>query len=260
VAGYHNKSYGLATGYDYGWSSGWLLGLGAAYHYTDFSWNRRRGHGHIQSGILCLYTGWCRKYFDIEFSILGEMNFYDMSRTINFPKVARTATSFHKGEGYTAHLGSGVEWYMGSFGMRPFISVDYSFLHQRKYKEYGAQSLNLNVDKKNTRTLRAEAGIDFTGICSWQRKGWVQPTFHASWVGEIPLSNANYRAALRGQGNSGCGDFTVRSFHKMRNRFSPGASVTLAPYDTFAVTFYYAAEIGGQFLGQKADVRIERKF
>ncbi len=256
VAGFHTKSHGFATGFDYGYRSGWTVGGGIAYTYTEFSWNRRRGHGHIQGGILSLYSGFCRSHFDVEISLLGEINGYDISRTINFPGVARTAKSYHRGEGWTAHLGSGYEWCLRYFGIRPFINLDYSYLHQRKYREHGAQSLNLKVDQKNTKTLRSEVGLDFTGIYTWQHRGWVQPTLHLSWVGELPLYKGHYRATLVDAG----GHFTVRSFHKMRNRFSPGASVTFAPHDVLAITFHYAAEISGQFLGQRGDIRIERRF
>ncbi len=253
--GFHAWTGGLVLGGDYCFMNNIVLGLALGGNATYLNWSGGMGHAHFPSGFVALYADYARKWGYIEASVLGGIDFFKQTRHIHFTGVHRNAKSRHRGYDLNAHLGGGWDIKTGPVYLQPFFNLDYSFLHQDHFKEHGAQSLNLSVSDKSFGFLRAEEGISLTKSFKTRHGCWF-PKIWMSLITSIPLYNRNYTSSLQGQDQT----FTVWTYHRTVNRFSPGAEVTWDLNGAVTLSARYGAEIGSDLFEQKADLRVEWGF
>ncbi len=253
--GFTSETGGAMIGGDYGFNNGILIGAAVGGNYTYLKWSEGMGHAHIPSTFASIYAGWSNKYAFVETSAIGSFDQFKTLRHIHFPGVNRKAKSTHDGYDYNAHLGGGGDFHIGAVDFEPFFNLDYSSLHQDGFKEHGADSLNLKVQSKNFAFLRAEEGMSMAKSFKTRRGCW-SPKIWMSLVTSVPLYNKNYRSSMQGQSTS----FTVWTYHKTSNRFSPGLELMWTVNNAIALGAKYGAELGRGIFEQKADLRFEWDF
>ncbi|MGE3534816.1 MAG: autotransporter-associated beta strand repeat-containing protein [Parachlamydiales bacterium] len=253
--GFISDTGGLMIGGDYGFGNGIVLGAAVGGNITYLKWSEGMGNAHIPSGFASIYADWsCKKVF-IETSVLGGYDHFRTLRHIHFPGENRKAKSRHRGYDWSAHLGGGFEARAHRVYFEPFFNLDYSSLHQDGFKENGADSLNLSVQEKNFDLLRAEEGVTVTRSFATRHGCW-SPRIWASIVTSVPFYNRNYKSAMQGQDKS----FTVWTYHKTSNRFSPGAELIWTVNGAISLAAKYGAEMGRGIVEQKGDLRFEWDF
>ncbi|MES2122736.1 MAG: autotransporter domain-containing protein, partial [Chlamydiota bacterium] len=215
--GFISDTGGAMIGGDYCFGSGIVLGAAIGGNTTYLKWSEGMGHAHIPSAFMSIYADWSNAWAFVETSVLGAFDYFHTVRHIHFTGENRKATSRHNGYDWSAHLGGGGDFHIGVVDFEPFFNLDYSSLHQNGFREHGANSLNLKVQDKDFGMLRAEEGISVAKSFKTRRGCW-SPRIWMSLVTSVPLYGKNYRSSLQGQDSS----FTVWTYHKTVNRFSPG--------------------------------------
>jgi autotransporter-associated beta strand protein len=160
--GYRTNTPGVYVGVDRLVCSNVLLGLAAGYTRTNFDWKRSLGRAKQKATYASLYGQWTSYNGFLEGVLTGAYVGYHQRRNIVFPGIDRTARSQHNSLEGSVHLRGGGYFNLGPFKFSPFATGDYLFVHEDRYREKGAGSLNLTIKKKNSNVLIGEAGVTFS--------------------------------------------------------------------------------------------------
>lgn len=129
----------------------------------------------------------------------------------------------------------------------PFVSFDYIYLHQQKFSETGAQSLNLHVNATDYAMARTEIGT-YLSRCTAP----LFFSFKMSYIREDRFQGAHYRAHLT---DTDC-TFNVRGMNPHRNLFSPGLTLTYTAFaQALQISFSAEAEVGKHYWNQNTSLQ-----
>jgi fibronectin-binding autotransporter adhesin len=162
--GFKTETPGIFAGVDKAFGTNSMLGGGAGYTFSKLHWNQNRGKAHIQTGYVSVYGRWGALRGYVEGDLIGGYNFYSTDRRIQFGsdnQIDRIANGHHQGVEGAVNL-KGALTLGSSAKLSPFAGIDYLFLHENAFDESGANSINLDVDSKNSDLLIAEAGINLS--------------------------------------------------------------------------------------------------
>ncbi|WP_186593788.1 autotransporter domain-containing protein [Synechococcus sp. RS9909] len=157
--------YGLQYAFSPEWSAGGAFGYGQANLY-NYEYANSRIQSDTYGGSL---WGIYRPSANWKFSgLLGYMNLqYDSSRQMNFGGLNRTAEANWDGNAFTAALDAQYNWALNgdnsdpdAIRIKPRTFLSYAVHNQGSFSEFGAQSLNLDVDSHTADSLLW--GIGFT--------------------------------------------------------------------------------------------------
>lgn len=157
--------YGLQYAFSPEWSAGGAFGYGQANLY-NYEYANSRIQSDTYGGSL---WGIYRPSANWKFSgLLGYMNLqYDSSRQMNFGGLNRTAEADWDGNAFTAALDAQYNWALNgdnsdpdAIRIKPRTFLSYAVHNQGSFSEFGAQSLNLDVDSHTADSLLW--GIGFT--------------------------------------------------------------------------------------------------
>ncbi len=219
--GFHSDNIVGALGIDCVFLKHLYVGVLGAYTYTDIDWSKSLADGHINSYYGGAYTSWLNNLFYVNLSIIGAYNKYHNSRKISFAAIDRHAKANHHGDSITGHVDLGFMVPKGeNFQFYPFGQLDYMYTHQARYREYGAQSLDLVMDESSATMLRSEVGIGGR-YCIPAGKNYVVPSVKLSWVNEARFKGKHLTARLIDVPNQ----FTVSGIYPTRNLIAPGATL-----------------------------------
>jgi len=157
--------YGLQYAFSPQWSAGAAFGYGQANLY-NYEFANSRIHSDTYGGSL---WGLYRPSADWKISgLIGYMNLqYDSSRHMNFGGLNRTAEADWDGNAFTAALEAQYNWALNgdnsdpnAIRLKPKTFLAYAVHNQGSFSEFGAQSLNLDVDSHTADSVLW--GIGFT--------------------------------------------------------------------------------------------------
>lgn len=253
--GFDVEAGGVLGGLEYSFENNYLLGLGGGYSYAHVDWSDSFGSGSIQTGYVGIYSDYVRGPLYVDVTALFGINGIEGSRHIKYPGVNRSAHDHHAGYSFTAHAESAfdLEWCCNFF--TPFVKADYVYFFQDKFREHGAQSLNLHVSSKHSQMLRSEAGVSFERSVR-VNEGSFTPRVWISYVNEFFISQEGYTASLVNEP----GSFTVRNFKKPYNFVSPGIDFSWLLDEGLALSLGYSAELSHIATAQKVNVRFGWEF
>lgn len=193
--GFNTKTVGFVSGADYALTPLMIFGADLAYTYTKLSWHTSRGDSSINSVYGSLYGRWQNPYLYIQGNLMGNWNLYHIKRKIEFKEIDRNAKSRSYGGEFTASLKAGLTFPFYSAMISPFVSSDFIYLHQDKFNERGAKSLNLKVLSQNYHLWTSELGLDLSRCYKRKNKNW-NPFLQVSVLHEDRFSNSHLRASL----------------------------------------------------------------
>ena len=148
-----------------------------------------------------------------------------MDRKIVFPGLSRKAHSDPTTWNLSEILLAGLRWepfYVDNFFVQPEIRLDQTNSFQEKFKETGAQFLDLSVKDKRSSFLRSLVNIKVTkescvaGFC-------LVPSINLGWLRTTPLTSSRYTSEFRREGIFLSPDFTTSSFHQTIDQLLVGA-------------------------------------
>jgi autotransporter-associated beta strand protein len=256
--GYRAKSGAALIGYDYTSSHNGSLGVCGSYSYTDLKWKEGYGRGQIQSYYGLAYGSYAASHFLLSTSFIGAYNHYQASRHIEIDYIGFDRTASHANQGYElgGNVTIGVPFKQNQLTVMPYFSSDAIYLHQEKFYEYGAQSLDLNVMAANSQYYREEVGLDLQKCLLWPNLNGVAG-IQFSYIREIRPQGENLTAQFR---ELDC-HFTVKGFYPSRNLFSPKVSLEIRGLkDQLVLGFVYSGLFGKHFYDQDLNLRIGYSF
>lgn len=255
---FHVASGGLLVGAD-ALGEHIVFGSSLAYMHNGLHWEQGVGHAESDNAYGILYGSWFNDLLFVAFAANGGYNHYATHRNIVFPGVHRSATGHHSGYETESTLEIGFFFDpTDAFDvlLKPYIRSDYTFLHQKKFRETGAGEIDLEVHPKNAHLLREEIGCDIQ-LCADYPFGSVIPEIGLSYVWERQLNSAQLRAQFVNQSSS----FTTCGFHRVRSMIAPKISCTaILPGFGCTVSLFYNAEVdlrnGRPYVEQNASLSI----
>lgn len=255
-AGYRANTGGVLAGADYGCMNDFFVGASAAYTYTDIDWKKAKGEGRINSYYGGLYATWFTDFFYADASALGAFDQYHGTRRIRFADIDREARNNHRGAEFDARLEGGIFIPYKGLDVRPFDSLEYVYVHENRYSERGAGSLDLDIRSKNSMLLRNELGLGLAFCRTLQRWNMV-PDFKLSWIREWRFKGKHTTAEFEGTDVS----FRVTGMKPDRNLVSPSVGLTGIFFeDQMQATLRYDAEFGEDYRDQNLNFQISYAF
>ncbi len=242
--GFKSRSLGALIGGDYAFRHGISLGLLGGYTNSSLHWNQDVGTADIDSFYGGIYAGWHKCRYFVNGSVIGASSRYKATRKMHFLKLNRKARTSHRGTNALAHLDGGVIFGRKGLELRPFVALDYLWLHQDAFSETGAQSVNLKVGSTDYTMMRSELGFKLAN-CWWVRECLqVIPDFKLSWVYEGRFEDDNYTAEFKESG----GSFKVHGLNPDFNMIATGFGVTaLFGEGEVSLSLRYDGEFGKDY-------------
>lgn len=189
---------GLFLGFDTPVNN-FCFGGGIGYSYSHLKWNENRGSANIQAVYGAVYGKWAFKNAFLQSSVIGAYDSYDVDRHIEFGTfilIDRNARSKHGGGEGLFNLKGALVFEMGKTIFSPFCALDYMFLHETKFHEKGANSINLHIKDKNSDLLYSEIGFDISHCFSFSNERKIIPFFQLKGIRESRFLGRNERACF----------------------------------------------------------------
>ena len=218
---------------------GWMVG----YTDTDISDGSNAGQATVQFTGTALYGNFYFGQGYLELGLLGGYNRYTNNRHIVFPGFDAHAKSSHDGSSYVPRMAIGYDFHFDQGNMEPFASVDCAFVLQNKFYEHGAAPLNMKQSRTMAELLRCETGFHF----------------YEDWIGDCwaiilkeKLSYIYQKGFSLGKLSSMAivgapGGFTVNTFTKVQNLFSPAFELFVKWKDRWFFSANYEGEFGNGY-------------
>ncbi len=263
VPAFHMSVGGVVAAVDYNTPNDNVVGVGAAYAYTNVHQEKGAGHGNVNQGFLTAYgtvnaSEW---YFDL--GIWGGYYHTNNHRNIAFPGVKATAKSDTHGWQLAPHFEVGydgfrlnkcdVKW----FGVEPFLQGDWVANWEHGLRERGAGNLNMGQKGRFCSLVRGETGIRFHEIAeiSWGRIVFSEK---ASYAYQKAFHTGSINAFLVGAP----GSFSVDTLTGAQNLGVAEFSMLFVSSNpkTPYVDLRYQGEFGSRYQSHQGIVEIGKNF
>lgn len=246
--GFYNKAIYATVGGDYAFCHNIVAGLAASYSKSSLQWKDRQVKGHINGAYGSAYGSWACDWFALNAVITGGWNRYTSCRHIEYVMIDRRAKAKYNGWQVLAHLdGVGYLTKDRNSQIGVLASLDYIHLHQDRFKEKGANSINLRTNSTQYDLLRTEIGL-IASKCSTFCKNqsiWIQPKL--SYVRHDRFGGNKYKSEMMGAE----GIFTVKGMQPDRNLIAGGFVMSWEPKRQMTTLMLnYNAEYGKKYWNQ----------
>jgi autotransporter-associated beta strand protein len=193
---------GGAAGVDYRFDPRFLLGIGAGYTAGSLWVNNFLGKGTSDSVAVAAYGSftWGGFYADV----LGGYAYFNnqLQRQILIPGLQpRTANGSTGGNQGLGQVETGYKlpvFAPAAATITPFARLQGSSVTQNAFTEWGAQSLNLNVQQQTTNSLRTVFGADLAGSIALGNTRTLDLDVRLGWQHEFATTARPITAALSG--------------------------------------------------------------
>jgi uncharacterized protein with beta-barrel porin domain len=163
---------------------------------------------------------------------------YESARTISFANISRQAFANFDGHQTTGYLELGRKLPMYPLDMEPFISGQYTYLHQNGFTESGADSINLTVPGIDSNSFRSMLGargvVDLITLDGEPLKLELM----GAWMHEYLDANTVIRSTFAGVGGTA---FGTEGVNFGRDWLVAGAGLNWAPTENTALAANYDA-------------------
>jgi fibronectin-binding autotransporter adhesin len=192
--GFQGNSGGVALGWDVQVNE-LVIGIGGAWNQNHLEWHRHQGKGKSNGFYGGLYTDYIRNQFYFGTAVLAGMDFYDVSRHIQFFSTNEHANSNFNALDIMAQasfaylFGSPVAYFY------PYANIDYLYFNTSNFQESNAGDLSLTVGKRTNATLRSELGLALQVLDSNRDDTLcLSPKFAIGWVNMTPLERPSFHS------------------------------------------------------------------
>ncbi len=174
-------------------------------------------------------------------------NNYDSRREIWLGASKRVAKADHYGQQYSTNFEAGYKFVFEktkSLEVTPFAGLGYNYLYMNKYKEKGAQALNLTVDGEGFQQLEQSLGTKLAYPLVNKKMGTFIPSVKAAWLYDYIGDRFESTASFAGGGTS----FTTQGAKPARNGMLFGAELAFLNKGNVTLTGNWDCEVKDQFL------------
>ena len=242
---YRSQGGGITAGASYKWNENFATGVYAGYQglvaqydggsrLTD---NAVRFGGFGTVGVGGTYLNGL---------VGGAYHGYDVSRSIEFGTVNRTARSKPGAGEFDLALAAGHDFKAGRFTFGPVTSMQYTYLGVQGFNETGADSLDLGVGGYSSSSLLYSLGAQAAYRWEITKNFALTPMISANWQHEFLQNAYPINAAFNTGGPSS--PFGFQAAQPQQDYFYAGAGLGLDFGGAWEVSFFYNAAAGNQDL------------
>ncbi len=175
-------------------------------------------------------------------------NNYDSRREIWVtPANKRVAKAEHYGQQYSTNFEAGYKFVFEktkNLEVTPFVSLGYSYLFLNKYKESGANALNLSVDGQGFNQLEQSLGTKLAYPLVNKKMGTFIPSAKAAWLYDYISDTFETTASFAGGGAS----FNTQGAKPARNGMLFGAELAFLNKGNVTLTGNWDIELKDQYM------------
>jgi outer membrane autotransporter protein len=175
-------------------------------------------------------------------------NNYDSRREIWLtPTNKRVAKADHYGQQYSTNFEGGYTFTFEdtkALEVTPFAGLGYNFLYMNKYKEKGADALNLRVDGEGFHQLEQSLGMKLAYPLVSEKMGTFIPSVKAAWLYDYIGDRFETTASFAGGGPS----FETQGAKPAKNGMLFGAELAFLNKGNVTVSGNWDIELKDQFV------------
>jgi outer membrane autotransporter protein len=176
----------------------------------------------------------CERLWYVDGMLSFTQNGYDSRREIDLGTEQRVAKADNNAQQYSTKFETGYTFMFDqtkNLEVTPFASLAYNFLYMNKYKENGADALNLHVDGKGYNQLEQGLGLKFAyPIIS--EKGTFIPAIKGAWLFDYLADRFETTASFAGGGPA----FSTYGVKPSRSGFLLGAEIAFLSKGNMTLT------------------------
>jgi outer membrane autotransporter protein len=193
--GFEYDVAGAAFGLDHLFDDGVLAGISYARANTNIDLDDDKGSGDIDSDFISLYGSLFsdKMYLDGALSYANQS--YDNKRVIQVGDITSVARSDHDGDSYAAYAEAGYNYEYEKWILQPFGSLQYTYLDEDSFTEYGADGVNLLVKDRQTDSLVSQLGTRFYHPFKSESWDWI-PELTLAWRHDFDIDDRQMTAAF----------------------------------------------------------------
>lgn len=232
--GFDVNLYGVAGGFDATIGEHMVAGITAGYSSSDIDTAGLMRVGEMDSYQFGAYLGGTADQFHYLVSGFYGNNDGDMTRTISYGGVSRTAVGDLSGNEFRVSGRLSMEMGNAAGGFQPFIAVEYSTLSFDAFTETGADGLNLAVHEMNGNRFHGEFGMSYQG-----NLGGFHPTAHVAYRYAFDEDHPEITSSFTGGGTA----FTVEAQERGRGSVVFGLGLVGEVSDSVTIFVNYNGDI-----------------
>lgn len=256
--GYNAHTWGTMIGLEAPFTYDLRGGIGFGYAYSDIDDRGFRDGTSIHSYQGTGYLGYHIDNWFMDGGLSFGWNRYDGERRIHYREVNRTARAEYNGFEYTGYFVTGFQQCCGDWTVTPLGSVIYSYLHLGKYKERGANALNLYVKAQDYQFLQSALGVKASRQFETCYGSFI-PEIHTFWLHDYNTCTLDAKASFLGLGGAG-GNFWNRGPRFDQNTWNIGASVTVFATEQLSLLGLYDYEVSDHYYSHQGTLEFEWNF
>lgn len=244
----------FGAGADYRFNEYFILGTYVGYQgmWSRFEKNRMQSNG-VKWGLYGT-ADW--EGFYVNAIVGGGANFLNKRRTIDLLDVVYRATSHPFVGELDSLLGGGYEYRWNNWIFGANNSIQYTYAGMTGYRERGADTLNVRVDRENFSSLIYTLGGNISYLWEFCENFKVLPTAGLSWQHEFLNKEQRMDAAL----NNGLGaPFYFYTRSGARN-FALGTAGVTAQMGRIGAWAYWTQFLGHQLYSNAVQVGLSYSF
>jgi autotransporter-associated beta strand protein len=253
LPGYNSESGGVTTGITFRVNP--VISVGAYVGYEG-SYNKYTGNNStavvsgstltdnsVRFGGFATYGHVDGRGFYINAMLGGAAHNYNVSRSINFPGINRTANSTPTAAELDSMLAAGYDFRKGKWTFGPIASAQFTGFAAAPFSETGAQSLDLNASGWNTASLLSSLGAH--AAYTWQATHdlVVVPQISLSWQHEFMQNPYAINSSFGGSPS-----FSDLSNAPLRDFLYTGIGFTVQFKQIWNASIFYNAAAGNKDL------------
>lgn len=248
---FDTMSGGFLAAYDwFNWESA-IIGGGVGYAHNILDQERNLGKSSSETALATFYATCFKDMFFIDFALWGGYNWIYTNRHVFFSGFDKEAKAkFHSWE-CAPHLDFGYSFLFSWGAIEPFASLDWAIQFTNRFKERGADPLNMDVRARTSSMLRSEVGCSIYEEIE-QDTGLFVARQTLSYVNKKPFSVGQVIASVVGQP----GFFTVETFQDVQNLFSPSAEIFFKRKDGVYGSLIYIGEFGSGYTSNEVFLKV----
>ncbi|MFA5390369.1 MAG: autotransporter domain-containing protein [Candidatus Omnitrophota bacterium] len=172
---------------------------------------------------------------------------YDSRREIWLGVTKRVAKAEHYGQQYSTKFETGYKFVFEKtkkLEVTPFTSLSYNYLYMNKYKEKGADALNLNVQGEGFNQLEQGFGMKLAYPITVKKAGTFIPSVKGAWLCDYMRDRFETTASFAGGGTS----FNTQGAKPAKNGMLFGAELAFLNKGNMTVTGNWDVEARDRFI------------
>lgn len=241
---YSYKSSGGTAIIDLWQSHSTLCSIGIGGFHNSQRYGYCKKPNHMNAVHIELYTRYqpCNIFIDG----LLDIGFSKAStnRPIIFTDIDRIATSKQKGSSAALHMQCGYDSVHNNYSIVPLGRLSYYYAHQRRFRECGANSLDLDVHGFGRHTLRSQLGVQCNG-CFDIHRALFMPQIHIAWAHTEQPDHQSICAHLVALGEK---EFSIQDASLKHNNSCITDIDMALQFSCIKLFAHYTLEVGSPYL------------